>query len=99
MDPERFNLVISRLEAEELGDVLRLIFPAPQQPDIATMELRKPKMRITTAEWIDRQRRDLARFVMGRPYIVMLDETTKEQVYHPVELIDSALHTPPERSV
>jgi hypothetical protein len=62
------------------------------------MDLRKPKIRITTAEWIEKQRRDLARFVMGRPYIVMLDETTKEQVYHPVELIDSNVYGDPGRS-
>jgi hypothetical protein len=66
--------------------------------DTSQMDLRKPKIRITTAEWIDKQRRDLARFVMGRPYIVILDEDTKEQVYHPVELIDSNLHGDPGRS-
>ena len=65
------------------------------QMEAFPMDLRKPKIRITTAEWIDKQRRDLARFVMGRPYIVMLDEETKEQVYHPVELIDSQLHNEP----
>jgi hypothetical protein len=96
MATKRFSLVISRLEAEELADVLRLIFPAPPQSD-ADMDLRRPTLRITTAEWIDRQRRDLARFVMGRPYIVVVDDATKEQVYHPVELIDSAVHDAPRR--
>jgi hypothetical protein len=65
------------------------------QMEASPMDLRKPKIRITTAEWIEKQRRDLARFVMGRPYIVMLDEATKEQVYHPVELIDSNLYSEP----
>jgi hypothetical protein len=94
MAPQRFSLVISRLEAEELAHVLRLIFPSQPTPDADIMELRKPTIRITTAEWIEKQRRDLARFVMGRPYIVVLDEATKEQVYYPVELVDSDVRGP-----
>jgi hypothetical protein len=96
MELKRFSLVISRLEDEELADVLRLIFPSKPKPESDPMELRKPTIRITTAEWIEKQRRDLARFVMGRPYIVVLDEATKEQVYYPVELVDSDVRGPKE---
>lgn len=96
MAAERFSLVISRLEAEELRSVLRAIFPAVPQPEVDPMELRKPRIRITTAEWLEKQRRDQARFVMGRPYIVITDDSTKEEVYHPVELIESRLPGAPE---
>lgn len=58
------------------------------------MEMRETPQQITRAEWIARQHRDQARFLMGRRCIAVVNDETGETIYQPVEIVDP----PPERA-